>query len=54
MELISLATEEHFVEFITNDVTTYQSNTPAKIEKLKFYTDVWKNHPVYARRCYAN
>ena len=45
MELISLPTEEPFVEFITNGLTTYQSNTFTKIEKLKFYTDAWKNNP---------
>lgn len=42
-DLVCLPTEEPFITFTTNGVTTYQSHTIAKIEKLKFYTDMWVN-----------
>lgn len=43
MDIISLPTEEPFVEFTTNGVTSYNGHSFAKIEHLKFNTEVWKN-----------
>uniref|UniRef100_A0A6P7H0S1 Uncharacterized protein LOC114348913 n=1 Tax=Diabrotica virgifera virgifera TaxID=50390 RepID=A0A6P7H0S1_DIAVI len=46
LDIVYLPSEDNFAEFNTNGLCTFNGNSFAKIENLKFYTPVWQNFAV--------